>query len=84
MTRQKIVVLSRHERKDRLGHGGVKAVAEAVGVDAALVSRVLNDKQRHTGVEDAIAERVCREPNERAFPPRDVMFARRRQREDAA
>lgn len=72
MTDDSIVVLSRHERKDRLGHGGVKSVAEEVGVDAALVSRVLNDKQRHAGVEDAIARRVIQSPNERAFPAHEA------------
>lgn len=69
MTNRK-VYLTRHDRKDRLGHGGVKAVAEEMGVDAALVSRVLNDKQRHGPVEAAIARRVVRQANEIAFPPR--------------
>ena len=68
MTKPK-VVLTRHERKDRLGHGGVKAVAEEVGVDPALVSRVVNDKQRHDAVEAAIARRVVRSPDEIAFQP---------------
>lgn len=72
-----IVVLTRHERKDRLGHGGVKAVAEELGIDAALVSRVLNDKQRHAGIEDAIARRIVQEANEVAFPPRDGQRTRR-------
>ena len=65
------VVLTRHERKDRLGHGGVSAVAVEVGVDPSIVSRVLNDKQRHEGVESAIARRVVRASNEVAFPPRE-------------
>ena len=65
------VLLTRHDRKDRLGHGGVKAVAEEVGVDPALVSRVVNDKQRHPRVEEAIARRIVRAPNEIAFPPRE-------------
>jgi hypothetical protein len=71
MTTRPIVVLTRHERKDRLGHGGVKAVAEEAGVDPALVSRVLNGKQRHEGVETAIARRVVQAPHEVAFPPRE-------------
>jgi hypothetical protein len=71
MTTGDIVVLTRHERKDRLGHGGVKAVAEELGVDAALVSRVVNDKQRHSGVEESVARRVIRRNNEIAFPPRE-------------
>lgn len=69
MTNTEIVVLSRHERKDRLGHGAAKEVAREVGVDAALVSRVMNGKQRHAGVEAAIARRVVRSENEIAFPP---------------
>jgi DNA-binding LacI/PurR family transcriptional regulator len=71
MTAGEKVVLTRHDRKDRLGHGGVKAVAEELGVDAALVSRVVNDKQRHAGVEAAVARRVIRDESEIAFPPRD-------------
>lgn len=69
MTNPEMVVLSRHERKDRLGHGGVTEVAQVLGVDAALVSRVLNGKQRHAGVEAEIAARVVQSPNETAFPP---------------
>lgn len=68
MTNPEMVVLSRHERKDRLGHGGVTEVAQALGVDAALVSRVLNGKQRHAGVEAEIARRVVQSTNELAFP----------------
>ena len=70
MTTRSKVLLTRHDRKDRLGHGGIKAVAEEVGVDAALVSRVVNDKQRHAGVEAAIARRIVRDDDELAFPPR--------------
>lgn len=69
MTNRK-VQLTRHDRKDRLGHGGVKSVAEELGVDAALVSRVINDKQRHDGVEAAVARRIVQADNEIAFPPR--------------
>ncbi len=72
MTNTTTVVLNRHERKDRLGYGGVNAVAREVGVHQALVSRVLNDKQRHAGVEEAIARRIVRAPNEVAFPARAV------------
>lgn len=64
------VVLTRHERKDRLGHGGVKQIAELAGVDPALVSRVVNGKQRHQRIEDMIAARICK-PGESAFPPRE-------------
>ena len=71
MTSNQIVVLTRHDRKDRLGHGGVKAVAEEVNVDPSLVSRVVNGKQRHAGVEAAVARRIVQQPNEIAFPPKD-------------
>lgn len=77
MTKQpRKVCLTRHDRKDRLGHGGIKAVAEELGVDAALVSRVVNGKQRHAGVEDAVSRRVVQAPNETAFPPREPPSAR--------
>ena len=77
MTREaRTIVLTRHDRKDRLGHGGVKAVAEELGIDAALVSRVVNGKQRHAPTEAAIARRIVRAPNEVAFPPREPRRAR--------
>jgi DNA-binding LacI/PurR family transcriptional regulator len=71
MTVRRKVVLTRHDRKDRLGHGGVKAVAEEVGCDPALVSRVVNNKQRHDVIEAVIARRIVRSPNEIAFPVRE-------------
>ena len=70
------VYLTRHDRKDRLGHGGIKAVALAVGVDPALVSRVVNGKQRHAAVEAEVARRVVQRENEVAF--RGVPPTRRR------
>lgn len=70
MTNRAKVVLTRHERKDRLGYGGVNAVAAEVGVHQSLVSRVLNDRQRHQRVEDAIARRCQLKRHELAFPPR--------------
>lgn len=70
------VYLTRHDRKDRLGHGGVKAVAEELGINPSLVSRVVNDRQRHAGVEEAIARRIVHEPHEVAFPPRRVQRTR--------
>jgi DNA-binding LacI/PurR family transcriptional regulator len=48
----------------------VKEVAEELGLDRSLVSRVLNGKQRHDGVEAAIARRIVLAPHEVAFPPR--------------
>lgn len=71
MTKRTNVVLTRHERKDRLGHGGVKRVAGELDVDPALVSRVLNGKQRHAVVEAAIARKVVQAKHEIAFPPRE-------------
>ena len=62
------VTLTRHERKDRLGHGGIKAIAALAGVDAALVSRVVNGKQRHARVENIITGRIGK-PGEQVFPP---------------
>lgn len=75
MTDETTVVLTRHERKDRLGHGGVTAVAQALGVDQSIVSRVLNGKQRHDGIEAEIASRLNLAPNEIAFPPRTTVAA---------
>ena len=71
MTSDGKVVLTRHDRKDRLGHGGIKAIADELNVDASLVSRVVNLKKRHDGIEAAIAKRVALRPDEVAFPPRD-------------
>lgn len=72
MTNRAKVLLTRHERKDRLGHGGVKRIAELAGVDAALVSRVVNGKQRHSGIETLIAEEIGK-PGELVFPPREEL-----------
>lgn len=69
MTSTAKVVLTRHERKDRLGHGGVKQIAEIAEVDPALVSRVVNGKQRHKRLEDLIAKRIAKR-GELAFPPK--------------
>lgn len=62
--------LSRWERKERLGHGGVKRIAARAGVDQALVSRVVHGKQRHARVEQLIAAEIGR-PGESVFPPRE-------------
>lgn len=68
MTQDGKVVLTRHERKDRLGYGGIKEVAELAGVDQALVSRVVNDKQRNARIEALITGRIGK-PGEVVFPP---------------
>jgi DNA-binding LacI/PurR family transcriptional regulator len=70
MTNTTTVVLTRHERKDRLGHGGIRAIARELGIHESFVSRVMNGKERHAGIEDAIASRIELAENEVAFPPR--------------
>lgn len=74
MTQLNTLVLSRHERKDRLGHGGIKAIAALARVDQALVSRVVNGKQRHDRIEAIITGRIGR-PGEFVFPPRNAQGA---------
>lgn len=59
--------LTRHERKDLLGHGRLKAIAELMGVDPSLVSRVVNGKARSARVEQAIADHIGL-PVENVFP----------------
>lgn len=76
MTDAAKVVVTRHERKDRLGHGGIKEVAELAGVDASLVSRVVNGKRRHARIEAIITGRIGR-PGEVVFPPREAPTRRK-------
>lgn len=66
------VILTRWERKERLGHGGVSQIAAELGVDQGFVSRVLHGKDRNARVEEAIAKRVVRSRKERAFPPKET------------
>jgi transcriptional regulator with XRE-family HTH domain len=73
MTEQTIV-LTRWERKERLGHGGVKRIAEIAGVDAAYVSRVVNGKQRSERIEQLVAAAIAK-PGEHVFPPREEATA---------
>lgn len=61
--------LSRHERKDRLGHGGVSEIAALAGVDVSFVSRVLNGHKRNDRIEALITGRIGK-PGEQVFPPR--------------
>lgn len=70
MTEVVKVPLSRHERKDRLGHGGVKDIAAIAGVDPTFVSRVLNGRKRNERIEAMITGRIGR-PGEVVFPPRE-------------
>lgn len=69
MTSKANTTLTRWERKERLGPGGVKRIAALAGVDQSLVSRVLHGKQRHERIENLIAGAVGR-PGELVFPPR--------------
>jgi len=74
MNSQEKEILTRHERKDRLGHGGITRIAQVAGVDISLVSRVLNGKLRHARVEAIITGAIGR-PGETVFPPREVRAA---------
>lgn len=71
MTESGNVALTRHERKDRLGHGGVKDIAALAGVDPSLVSKVVNGRKRHARIEALVTGRIGR-PGEVVFPPRDA------------
>lgn len=74
MTVRAKVALTRWERKERLGHGGVKRIAELAEVDAALVSRVVNGRQRHERIEQLIADEIGK-PGELVFPARETASA---------
>lgn len=50
--------LSRYEIKERLGHGGVSAVAAALGLSVSHVSRVLNEKRSDRRVALAVARKL--------------------------
>ncbi len=50
--------LSYYERKARLKHGDVGKVADEVGVDIGVVSRVLSGKKRRRDVEVALTKRM--------------------------
>lgn len=52
--------LSRWERKERLGFGGVKAIAEKLSLSPALVSLVVNDKAAETKVTRRVKVAVAR------------------------
>lgn len=68
------IPLTRWERKERLGHGGVKRIAEIAGVDSAFVSRVVNGRQRNERIEQLI-EAAIGKPGELVFPPRETASA---------
>lgn len=56
--------MTRHERKDALGHGAVKEIAEELDVDPSLVSRVINGKATSARVAAAVARRIGRPVDE--------------------
>ena len=64
------IALTRWQRKERLGHGGVKRIAEIAGVDAAYVSRVVNGHQRSERIEQLVTAAIGK-PGEHVFPPRE-------------
>lgn len=72
------MALTRHERKERLGHGAQKEIAEKLGVSDSLVSAVVNDKTQILGedtvrrVRVAIARRIGL-PVDEVFPPREAI-----------
>lgn len=69
MTEQTIV-LTRWERKERLGHGGVKRIADIAGVNQSFVSRVVNGRQRSERIEQLVTAAIGK-PGESVFPPRE-------------
>jgi transcriptional regulator with XRE-family HTH domain len=50
--------LSRWERKEALGHGGISRIAAVAGVSQSWVSLVLHGRRRSPRVEAAIAEAI--------------------------
>jgi len=52
--------LTRHERKDRLGHGGLREVAAKVPCSEPLVSLVVNDKAADTKLTRRVKVAVAR------------------------
>jgi len=52
--------LSRWERKERLGFGGVKAIADKLSVSPALVSLVVNEKSATTPLTRKVKVAVAR------------------------
>lgn len=69
MTAQTIP-LTRWQRKERLGHGGVTRLAQIAGVHTSYVSQVLNGRKRSDRIEQLITAAIGK-PGEMVFPPRD-------------
>lgn len=62
------MALSKWERKERLGHGAVKEIAEATERSEGHVSQVINGKRRDRVVEVAVARRL-QLPVDEVFEP---------------
>jgi len=62
------MALTRWERKERLGHGAAKKIAEATDRSESHVSMVINEKRRDRVVEVAIARRL-QMPVDEVFEP---------------
>ncbi len=50
--------ISRFERKEKLGHGGVSEIARRTGLGVSTVSMVLNGHIRNRKIEVAIARKL--------------------------
>lgn len=50
--------LTRYEIKERLGHGGARRVARALGLSDGHVSMVINERRTDRRVATAIARRI--------------------------
>lgn len=57
-TQTRTVPMTRHERKDALGHGAVKQIAAELECSPSLVSRVVNGKATSARVARAVAARI--------------------------
>lgn len=72
--------MNRWERKEKIGFGGISAVARALHLSTATVSLVISDKTDNISeptilrVREAIAARIGRSVNE-VFPPSETAAA---------
>lgn len=64
------MALTKWERKEKLGHGAVKAIAEATELSEGHVSMVISGKRRDRVVEVAVARRL-QMPVDEVFVPQD-------------
>jgi hypothetical protein len=61
------LTLTRTERKERLGHGGIREIAKIAGVSDSFVSHVLAGRKRNARIEALITGRIAK-PGETVFP----------------